>query len=88
MSERHKADGQKADGHKADDREAEGRRVLSRIKAEMQTSGVGVSNHDQDDPIERLGRRIARVLSVIITLGMALWIIGHVFGQDFFGRGG
>lgn len=65
-----------------DNREAESRRILASVNDEMQVSGLAhrVGNHfaareaDQNDTVEVLGRRIGRVFSLALCIGLIVWL--------------
>ena len=69
-----------------DQRAAESRRILASVNDEMQVSGLGNSlanrmgNHfaakdaDQTDKVEVLGRRIGRILSFALCIGLIIWL--------------
>ncbi|MGL4404318.1 MAG: hypothetical protein ACRCT6_01035 [Notoacmeibacter sp.] len=65
-----------------DDRQAESRRILASVNDEMQVSGLAnrVGNHfaareaDQNDKVEVIGRRIGRALSLLLCLGLIIWL--------------
>jgi hypothetical protein len=67
-------------------RAAESRRILASINDEMQVSGLGnrISNHftasdaDQNDKVEVLGRRIGRVLSLALCIGLIIWLASFI----------
>ena len=68
-------------------RAAESRRILASVNDEMQVSGLGhnspsnrVGHHfaakdaDQADRVEVLGRRIGRILSLVLCIGLIIWL--------------
>ena len=71
---------------KAYDRAVESRRILASVNGEMQVSGLAsrfstrLGNHfaagdaDQSDKIEVLGRRIGRALSLLLGIGLIIWL--------------
>ena len=70
------------------ERKAEAERILERVRRDSETIGSSsfarvtnrLTNHflaadaSQDDPIEVLGKRIARVLSVIAFVALAIYL--------------
>ena len=77
-----------ANKNKLSDEERESKRILSRVDIDSETVGSSsfarsaekTRNHflgkdgNQDDPIEVWGKRIGRVLSVIITISLLLYL--------------
>ncbi|BCH21821.1 hypothetical protein MesoLjLc_14400 [Mesorhizobium sp. L-8-10] len=73
----------------ADDRErlAESRQILDRVEREADASGLlggaarrtgarlAAQDADQEDRIELWGTRIGRVLGLVITLGLFVWLV-------------
>jgi hypothetical protein len=65
-----------------DTRETESRRILASVNDEMQVSGLAdrVSSHfaareaNQNDKVEVLGRRIGRALSLLLCIGLIVWL--------------
>lgn len=57
-------------------REDEARRDLERLEREREKllHGSAPSPGDDDDPIERLGRRIARILGPVIAAGLIVYL--------------
>jgi hypothetical protein len=63
-------------------RAAESRRILATVNDEMQVSGLGnrIGNHfaarevDPSDKVEVLGRRIGRLLSLMLCIGLMIWL--------------
>lgn len=78
----------------ADDRErqAESRQILDRVAREADSSGLlgsaarrtgahlTAQDADQDDRIELWGTRIGRMLGLVITLGLFVWLILYLLG--------
>jgi hypothetical protein len=80
-----------------DKRASESRHILASVNDEMQISGLGnnssnrfanrVTNHfaardaDPADKIEVLGRRIGRVLSLALCLGLIVWLALFIMGN-------
>jgi hypothetical protein len=76
-----------------DNRQAESRRILASVNDEMQVSGVGnqlanrVGGHfaardaDQADRVEVIGRRIGRFLSLLLCMGLIVWLALFVIGN-------
>ena len=65
-----------------DDRLRQSQRILGRVNDEMQVSGLGtrLEHHfaareaDQSDRVEVMGRRIGRALSLLLCLGLIVWL--------------
>lgn len=57
--------------------EERARRDLERIEAEREKlfHGSPAPASDDDDPIEKLGRRIARILGPLLAAGMLLYLL-------------
>lgn len=57
-----------------DDREQEARNALKRLDEQSEKLlGPAPQDHPSDDKIEILGKRIARVLSIVIMLGLLFY---------------
>jgi ferric-dicitrate binding protein FerR (iron transport regulator) len=61
--------------------------ILGRVEAETAATGVGARRADAavgapepEDPIEIIGRRIARWLALALTLGAMLWLAAFLAG--------
>jgi hypothetical protein len=61
---------------KQDEREKEARAALKRIEEQSEKILTGSHPHDapEDDKIEILGKRIARILSVILMVGLIVYL--------------
>jgi hypothetical protein len=63
-------------------RMAESRRILNGINTEMESTGLAhrIGGHfaardaDQNDRIEVIGRRIGRLISLALTIALAVWL--------------
>ncbi|CAN5271284.1 hypothetical protein BH10PSE7_BH10PSE7_36980 [soil metagenome] len=57
-------------------RDEEARRDLKRLdeQSEKLLGAQSTDNPNPDDPIERLGKRIARILSVALFLGLVFYL--------------
>lgn len=72
------------------DRNEESRRILDRIARESDTSGLmarttqrardhfTATDADRSDWIEHLGTRIGRILGLIITIGIVIWLVAFL----------
>lgn len=72
------------------ERQAESRQILDRIAREADGSGLlggaarrtgahlAAQDADQDDRIELWGTRIGRMLGLVITLGLFVWLIVYL----------
>ena len=75
-------------------RAAESRRILASVNDEMQVSGLGnslasrVGNHfnardgDQNDKVEVFGKRIGRIFSLLLCLGLMVWLAMFVLNHE------
>lgn len=61
---------------KKDEREKEARAALKRLEEQSERILTGTPSHDapEDDKIEILGKRIARILSVILMVGLIVYL--------------
>jgi hypothetical protein len=65
------------------ERQAESRRILASVNAENSVSGLSArlakhfsgADADQNDPMEVLGRRIGRGLSLILCAVLIIWLL-------------
>ena len=57
--------------------EEKARRDLARIEAEREKlfNGTPAAANDDDDPMEILGKRIARILGPLLAAGMLLYLL-------------
>ena len=56
-------------------REEEARRALNRLDTESEKMlGVRLPDQPTDDPIEILGKRIARIISVFLAAGLMFYL--------------
>lgn len=74
------------------DGQVEARRILERMARETAPGGASfitriakdehetAAHADPYDPIEYWGMRIGRALSVLITVGLLIWIASYLFG--------
>lgn len=69
------------------DTEAEARRILERVTAETDVSAGIVTSQtrpakpvDNEDWIERVGTRIGRGASIVLFLGLLIWLAVSLFG--------
>ncbi|MEQ1953741.1 hypothetical protein [Mesorhizobium sp. CN2-181] len=58
----------------------ESRRILARVAGEAEPDGAttGRGADDRPDPVERLGIRIGRLLSVAITVAVMVWVVVYI----------
>ncbi|MBA3448686.1 MAG: hypothetical protein H0T56_13995 [Pseudaminobacter sp.] len=75
-----------------DDRDAESRRILDRVAREAESGGsslvsravrrardhVSAADADRDDTIEYWGTRVGRVLGLVLTIGIIVWLVAFV----------
>ena len=66
--------------HGDSQRTDESRRILARVSGEAEAGGaaIGGGADDPADPVEKMGMRIARVLSMAITVAVIAWGIVYL----------
>ncbi|MDQ6432593.1 hypothetical protein RB623_00830 [Mesorhizobium sp. LHD-90] len=58
----------------------ESRRILARVSGEAEpgSASIGRGADDPADPVEKMGMRIARVLSMAITVAVIAWCVVYI----------
>lgn len=74
------------DGRDHEEGPAEARRILQRVARESETIGssnlaraAGRPGREEEDPIERLGRRIGRILGILAAAALVVYLLANYF---------